>query len=106
MEGREACRHQRGDSSETDFVFVLYRTQLFNPDDIETVKKIQAGYEVQTLSQFLGKPAPAAPPASAPIAAPFPPPAIAPMMVPNSAPPPTYSPVRLLAPIPVRRAES
>jgi hypothetical protein len=63
MEGREACRHQRGDSSETDFVFVLYRTQLFNPDDIETVKKIQAGYEVQTLSQFLGKPAPAAPPA-------------------------------------------
>ena len=49
--------------SETDFVFVLYRTQLFNSADIENVKKIQAGYKVQTLSQFLGKPAPASMPA-------------------------------------------
>jgi hypothetical protein len=49
--------------SETEFVFVLYRTQLFNPGDIDNVKKIQAGYTVQPLSQFLGKPAPAAPPA-------------------------------------------
>jgi hypothetical protein len=49
--------------SETDFVFVLYRTQLFNPGDIDNVKKIQTGYKVQTLSQCLGKPAPAAPPA-------------------------------------------
>jgi hypothetical protein len=49
--------------SETDFAFVLYRTQLFNPGDIENVKKIQAGYKVQTLSEFLRKPAPAAPPA-------------------------------------------
>jgi hypothetical protein len=49
--------------SETDFVFVLYRTQLFNPGDIEKVKKIQAGYTVQPLSAFLGQPAPrAAPP--------------------------------------------
>jgi hypothetical protein len=48
--------------SETDFVFVLYRTQLFNPSDIENVKKIQAGYKVQTLSQFLGKTAPASAP--------------------------------------------
>ena len=44
--------------SETDFVFVIYRTQLFNPGDLENVKKIQAGYTVQTLSAFLGKPAP------------------------------------------------
>ncbi len=44
--------------SETDFVFVLYRTQLFNPDDIENVKKVQAGYKVQPLSAFLGEPAP------------------------------------------------
>ncbi len=44
--------------SETEFVLVLYRTQLFAPDDIENVKKIQAGYKVQPLSQFLGKPAP------------------------------------------------
>lgn len=49
--------------SETDFAFVLYRTQLFEPADIEKVKAIQAGYKVQPLSQFLGKPAPAAAPA-------------------------------------------
>ena len=47
--------------SETEFAFVLYRTQLFNPVDIDNVKKIQAGYKVETLSQFLGKPAPAGP---------------------------------------------
>ena len=32
--------------SETEFAFVLYRTQLFDPGDIENVKKIQAGYKV------------------------------------------------------------
>lgn len=48
---------------ETEFAFVLYRTQLFDPADIENVKKIQAGYKVQPLSQFLGTPAPPAPPA-------------------------------------------
>jgi hypothetical protein len=48
--------------SETELAFVLYRTQLFQPDDIENVKKIQAGYKVQPLSTFLGKPAPIAPP--------------------------------------------
>ena len=49
--------------SETDFVFAVYRTQLFGASDIENVKKIQAGYMVQPLSRFLGKPAPrAAPP--------------------------------------------
>jgi hypothetical protein len=47
--------------SETDFDFVQYRTQLFNPADIEKVKKVQAGYKVQPLSQFLGQPVPAAP---------------------------------------------
>ncbi len=49
--------------SETEFAFVVYRTQLFNPDDIDNVEKIQAGYEVEPLSQFLGKPAPPPPPA-------------------------------------------
>src|SRR6185295_7883237 len=44
--------------SETDLSFVFYRTQLFSPDDIENVKKVQAGYKVQPLSSFLGKPAP------------------------------------------------
>ncbi|WP_050028433.1 DUF1254 domain-containing protein [Verrucomicrobium sp. BvORR034] len=43
---------------ETEYAFILYRTQLFNPEDIEAVKKIQAGYKVQPLSHFLGQPAP------------------------------------------------
>jgi len=49
--------------SETDLVFVLYRTQLFGPDDIENVIRIQAGYKVEPLSAFLGRPAPPAAPA-------------------------------------------
>jgi hypothetical protein len=48
--------------SETELAFVLYRTQLFDPGDIENVKKVQAGYKVQTLSEYLGKPAPPGPP--------------------------------------------
>jgi hypothetical protein len=48
--------------SETDFVFAFYRTQLFNPQDIEHVKAIQAGYGVQPLSAFLRQPAPPAAP--------------------------------------------
>ncbi|WP_246798266.1 DUF1254 domain-containing protein [Rhizobium leguminosarum] len=47
---------------ETEFAFILYRTQLFGPDDIGNVGKIQEGYGVQTLSSFLGEPAPAAAP--------------------------------------------
>jgi len=48
--------------SETDFAIAIYRTQLFNPADIDNVKKVQAGYKVQPLSAFLGQPAPAAAP--------------------------------------------
>jgi hypothetical protein len=47
---------------ETDFSFAIYRTQLFNPGDLDNVKKIQAGYKVQPLSAFLKKPAPPAAP--------------------------------------------
>jgi hypothetical protein len=47
---------------ETEFSLVLYRTQLFGPDDIASVKQIQAGYKVQTLSSFLNKATPEAPP--------------------------------------------
>jgi len=43
-------------SCETELVFVFYRTQLFSPDDIKNVKKVQSGYKVQPLSVFLGKP--------------------------------------------------
>ena len=49
--------------SETKLALAIYRTQLFNPDDLDNVKQVQAGYKVQTLSQFLGKPAPKAAPA-------------------------------------------
>jgi hypothetical protein len=49
--------------SETEFVFAGYRTQLFSPDDLENVKKIQAGYKAEPLSAFLGQPAPAPAPA-------------------------------------------
>ncbi len=48
--------------SETELIILIYRTQLFNPDDIENVKKIQAGYKVQPLSEFLGTAAPTAAP--------------------------------------------
>lgn len=46
--------------SETEFVLAVYRTQLFDPADIDNVKKVQAGYKVQALSAFLGTPAPQA----------------------------------------------
>jgi hypothetical protein len=49
--------------SETEFVLAVYRTQLFNPDDLDNVKKIQAGYKAEPLSAFLGQPAPTAAPA-------------------------------------------
>ncbi|MBL7646312.1 MAG: DUF1254 domain-containing protein [Candidatus Hydrogenedentes bacterium] len=49
--------------SETELLLAAYRTQLFRPDDIENVKKVQAGYKIQPLSEFLGKPAPKAAPA-------------------------------------------
>ncbi len=44
--------------SDTYLALAAYRTQLFNPSDIENVKKIQAGYKVQPLSTFLGQSAP------------------------------------------------
>lgn len=49
--------------SETELALAAYRTQLFNPDDLENVKKIQAGYRAEPLSRFLGQPAPEAAPA-------------------------------------------
>jgi hypothetical protein len=39
--------------SETQFALAIFRTQLFNSSDLDNVKNIQAGYKVQTLSQFL-----------------------------------------------------
>jgi hypothetical protein len=48
--------------SETELLVAIYRTQLFNPGDIDNVKRIQAGYKAQPLSAFLGQPAPKAAP--------------------------------------------
>jgi hypothetical protein len=47
----------------TDFALATYRTQLFNPADIDNVKAIQDKYSVQPLSAFLGQAAPASAPA-------------------------------------------
>jgi hypothetical protein len=48
--------------SSTQFSAVAYRTQLFNPEDMPNVVKIQAGYKVQPLSTYLKHPAPPAAP--------------------------------------------
>ncbi|MBP2453317.1 DUF1254 domain-containing protein [Mycolicibacterium lutetiense] len=49
--------------SETQFTFVAYRTQLFGPEDLDNVTKIQSEYKAEPLSKFEGKPAPTAAPA-------------------------------------------
>jgi hypothetical protein len=47
-------------NSETELVLAIYRTQLFDPSDLDKVIAIQKGYKVQPLSSFLDKPAPKA----------------------------------------------
>ncbi len=49
--------------SETELVIGAYRTQLFNPEDLVNVIKVQDGYKAEPLSSFLKQPAP--PPAPA-----------------------------------------
>ena len=49
--------------SETEFAYILFRTQLFNPADLPNVKKIQAGYKAETLSQYSKQSPPTAAPA-------------------------------------------
>jgi hypothetical protein len=49
--------------SSTQLSFAIYRTQLFNPDDLDNVKKIQTDYKAQTLSTYLKQPAPPPSPA-------------------------------------------
>jgi hypothetical protein len=46
--------------SSTQFSAVAYRTQLFDPNDMPNVVKIQAGYKAQPLSAYLKQPAPPA----------------------------------------------
>jgi hypothetical protein len=49
--------------SSTQFAFAAIRTQLFNPEDMPNVVKVQAGYKAQPLSAYLKQPAPPAAPA-------------------------------------------
>jgi hypothetical protein len=46
--------------SETELTLAAYRTQLFNPSDLDNVKKIQSGYKAEPLTAFLGQPGPQA----------------------------------------------
>jgi hypothetical protein len=39
--------------SSTQFSLAAYRTQLFNPEDMPNVEKVQAGYKAQPLSAYL-----------------------------------------------------
>ena len=48
--------------SDTEFVLAIYRTQLFDPGDIDNVRKIQSEYMAEPLSSFEGTAAPAAAP--------------------------------------------
>lgn len=48
--------------SSTQFALSIFRTQLFDPADIDEVKKVQAGYRVRTLSAHLDRPPPPAAP--------------------------------------------
>lgn len=41
--------------SETDLVFAIIRTQLFDPNDLGRVKEIQSKYRLQRLSAFTGQ---------------------------------------------------
>jgi len=49
-------------TSTTPFSLTIFRTQLFNADDMPNVVKVQAGYKAQPLSAFLDQPAPPAAP--------------------------------------------
>ncbi|MEH2557522.1 hypothetical protein V1286_005051 [Bradyrhizobium algeriense] len=49
--------------SSTQFTFAAIRTQLFNPEDMPNVAKVQAGYKAQPLSTYLKQSAPPAAPA-------------------------------------------
>src|SRR6202050_2348619 len=44
--------------SETHLLMPIYRVQLFDPSDLDNVKRVQADFRVQALSAFLNQPAP------------------------------------------------
>jgi hypothetical protein len=50
-------------SSETNMVLAFFRTQLFDPSDLDTVIKIQSQYQVMPLSAYQKQATPSQPPA-------------------------------------------
>ncbi|QKJ64156.1 DUF1254 domain-containing protein [Flavobacterium sp. M31R6] len=42
-------------NSETDLIYVLIRTQLFDKKDLKRVHELQSEYKIETLSEYLGK---------------------------------------------------
>jgi hypothetical protein len=54
--------------ADTDFMGAIYRTQLFDPADIENVKNVQLGYKIAPLSTFAGEAVPTPAPSIAWIA--------------------------------------
>jgi len=48
---------------ETEFVTIIWRTQLFNPADLEHVMKVQAGYSLMPLHEYIAQTAPPEAPA-------------------------------------------
>ncbi|WP_235083168.1 DUF1254 domain-containing protein [Chlorogloeopsis fritschii PCC 9212] len=57
-QGETPARIKKVIRCETQIAMGLFRTQLYNPSDLENVKQIQQRYRVQPLSAFLGQPAP------------------------------------------------
>jgi hypothetical protein len=54
--GTTPARIKKVFRSSTQLSLAGYRTQLFNADDLDNVKKVQAGYKAQTLSAYLNQP--------------------------------------------------
>jgi hypothetical protein len=62
-QGEQPAGISQGFRAATPFVLAIYRTQLFNQEDMPNVKNIQSSYKAQPLSAYLGQPAPAPAPA-------------------------------------------
>lgn len=58
--GRAPAGIQKVFHSSTQFSLAIFRTQLFGPDDMPNVVKVQSGYKAQPLSTYLHQPAPPA----------------------------------------------
>ena len=43
---------------ETNLLAALARTQVYSQDDVENAVKVQSGYKIETLSQYMGTPSP------------------------------------------------